>query len=516
MSDFFKVRKGLQVNELVFPTVDGTANQVLQTDGNNNIVFASLSTLNVSGLSDVAASGDYTDLTNTPSIPTSIADLDDVSTTGVTDGQVLAYDNGTSTWQPTTVSGSASDLDSLTDVDTSGVSDGQVLSYDNGSSTWIPTTVSSAASALDDLTDVDTTGAVNGSVIKYNGTSWVIGSDDSGSSITVQSDGVTTVAAATTVNFTGDFTVSDSGSGVVEVNVDIGGGSSEGNAFETVTGDSGSVTATTPNDVLTIAGGTDISTSISGSTLTVAYTGTAGDTNQNAFSSVALSASGTGSVSGDTTIASTVATDTLNIVASDNVTVTGNNASQTITIESAASGGSSALDDLTDVDTTGVSDGQVLTYDNGTSTWVPTTVSGGGSAQDTIEWVRIDYTLAGEYASHTTSAGIDSVTILTTASNNITFDVAFDGAVRAFPPVSIRYYGYVYDNNQYVLKLPSPAYTYSVFPGGSSGSPTPNPFGSIDSTVTFGSFKVDRDETGAANAGGLPTAATHAYILFGF
>ena len=34
-----------------------------------------------------------------------------------------------------------------------------------------------------------------------------------------------------------------------------------------------------------------------------------------------------------------------------------------------AGGGASTLDDLTDVDTTGVSDNDVLTYDTGTSTW---------------------------------------------------------------------------------------------------------------------------------------------------
>lgn len=37
------------------------------------------------------------------------------------------------------------------------------------------------------------------------------------------------------------------------------------------------------------------------------------------------------------------------------------------------------LDELSDVDTTGVSDGDVLTYDNGTSTWVASAPTGGGS-----------------------------------------------------------------------------------------------------------------------------------------
>lgn len=37
-------------------------------------------------------------------------------------------------------------------------------------------------------------------------------------------------------------------------------------------------------------------------------------------------------------------------------------------------GGGGTLNDLTDVDTTGVTDGQVLTYDSSTSSWIPSTI----------------------------------------------------------------------------------------------------------------------------------------------
>lgn len=46
----------------------------------------------------------------------------------------------------------------------------------------------------------------------------------------------------------------------------------------------------------------------------------------------------------------------------------------------AAAGGTLALDDLTDVDTTGVADGDVLTYDSGTSEWLPAAPTGGGGS----------------------------------------------------------------------------------------------------------------------------------------
>lgn len=46
-------------------------------------------------------------------------------------------------------------------------------------------------------------------------------------------------------------------------------------------------------------------------------------------------------------------------------------------ISASGGGGAEELDDLTDVDTSGVSDGDVLAYDNGTSTWKPATAGTG-------------------------------------------------------------------------------------------------------------------------------------------
>lgn len=58
----------------------------------------------------------------------------------------------------------------------------------------------------------------------------------------------------------------------------VGGGGGVGtqNTFATVAGDSGSVEASSPTDTLTIAGGTDISTTVTGSTVEIAYTGSGG------------------------------------------------------------------------------------------------------------------------------------------------------------------------------------------------------------------------------------------------
>lgn len=66
-------------------------------------------------------------------------------------------------------SGSLS-LNGLVDVDTTGVTDGQVITYDSGTSTWL---AGDAASAIADLTDVTLTALGANEILKYNGTVWV-------------------------------------------------------------------------------------------------------------------------------------------------------------------------------------------------------------------------------------------------------------------------------------------------------------------------------------------------------
>ena len=89
-------------------------------------------------------------------------------------------------------------------------------------------------SSIDALSDVDTTTAAPtaNQVLKWNGTNWTP-ADDGGSE----------------------------------------GGATQ-NLFATVSGDTGSTTANSVTDTLTIAGGNDIVTSVSGDTVTVAFNGT--------------------------------------------------------------------------------------------------------------------------------------------------------------------------------------------------------------------------------------------------
>ena len=80
-----------------------------------------------------------------------------------------------------------------------------------------------------------------------------------------------------------------------------GGGGTTQNLFETVTGDTGTTTASAATDTLNIVGGTNIATAITGDTVTINMTGALGDANQNAYGVI-------GSDSGSKTAGNTTAT----------------------------------------------------------------------------------------------------------------------------------------------------------------------------------------------------------------
>lgn len=77
-------------------TTWGTIGGILsnQTDLQNALDLK----VDIASLASVAFSGDYGDLTNTPTIPTLLDDLDDVKVPSPNDGEVLTYDTGTGFW----------------------------------------------------------------------------------------------------------------------------------------------------------------------------------------------------------------------------------------------------------------------------------------------------------------------------------------------------------------------------------------------------------------------------------
>lgn len=80
-------------------------------------------------------SRDYNDLSNLPTIPSVLTDL---SISDGTNGQILTTD-GAGNFSFTTVGGISNTLDGLTDVTITSVADGEVLAYDSGTSSWVNT-----------------------------------------------------------------------------------------------------------------------------------------------------------------------------------------------------------------------------------------------------------------------------------------------------------------------------------------------------------------------------------------
>jgi hypothetical protein len=91
-----------QLTEQTAPAAATTFVPVVTSDPGNrkvsiqNVVKAGIAAGGV-GLSSVATSGSYTDLSNTPASP-AISTLTDVDATGVADGTILRY--STSKWRP--------------------------------------------------------------------------------------------------------------------------------------------------------------------------------------------------------------------------------------------------------------------------------------------------------------------------------------------------------------------------------------------------------------------------------
>ncbi len=231
---------------------------------------------------------------------------------------------------------------------------------------------------INSLSDVDTTSQApqTGNVLKWDGGKWAPGVDTTSGGGGTDADTLDGFDSAYFTNYDNlnnkptipsaitDLSIVDGTSGqVLSAN---GNGtfafitpaaSGLQNIFQKVDGDTGTTTANSTTDTLTLQGGTNITTSIVGDTVTINYSGDAlsGEANQNAFSNVqsdsglaeADSKTDTLTISGGTNISTAVVGDTL--------TING-------TVPTFAS--------LSDTDLTGTSTGNTLVY-NGTA-WVDT------------------------------------------------------------------------------------------------------------------------------------------------
>ena len=175
------------------------------------------------------------------------------------------------------------------------------------------------------------------------------------------------------------------------------------------------------------------------------------------------------------------------------------------------SGGASALNDLSDVSTSGAASGQVLKY-NGSS-WAPAAdnTGGGGGGSSSFEYFKLYYTSAGAIDTTQGSGGysdastnIGNVTINNAASNSCEVIVDFGGNYN-FPPVAITAYGYSQSTSEYLIKGQSASVNNTTLKLAASGSPN----GSLGtSNVTL---SLTRSETGSSSGFGQ---TTHAWIYF--
>lgn len=167
--------------------------------------------------SDWNAVSGVAEILNKPTIPNALDDLSDVSTIGVTSGQVLTY-NGTG-WEGATpsagtitdvqvdnisvVSGGVANISTMTGAGSSAAgtkglvpapSAGDEDKFLAGDGTW-KTGGGSGASALDDLTDVsiDDQTLDQGQILKYNGTVWVNDDESGGTTVIANPSGTATV-----------------------------------------------------------------------------------------------------------------------------------------------------------------------------------------------------------------------------------------------------------------------------------------------------------------------------------
>ena len=155
---------------------------------------------NVSSDYDVRISRtDFEIAQGSPITGVDLGDLADVNTTGVTDGQVIAYDAATAVWLPATDAGGAEQLNDLSDVIISLPASGEFFRYDGDE--WVNDTASKSdvglgnvdntsdankpvstatQTALDakpdnlrQLNDVTISGPATDQVLQYDGADWV-------------------------------------------------------------------------------------------------------------------------------------------------------------------------------------------------------------------------------------------------------------------------------------------------------------------------------------------------------
>jgi len=179
-----------QLNELSDVDLSGlTTNQILQYNGTNfvpvNMPSGGGGATAINDLTDVDTSGlsvgeilewdgtNFVPVAKPVSGATAINQLSDVDTSGLSTGQILEWDGTNFVPGNKGTGGGATAINDLTDVDTSGLSVNDILQWDGTNFVPIPTPSGGGATAINDLSDVDTSGLSTNDILQWNGTNFV-------------------------------------------------------------------------------------------------------------------------------------------------------------------------------------------------------------------------------------------------------------------------------------------------------------------------------------------------------
>lgn len=481
---------------ITMPTADGTANQVLVTDGANTVSFANQQ--DISGKTDnttfnahvatamLTTTNNAPALNNTYDLGNSTNKYNEVFSTyfrGTADVAVNATNLGSvpaSSYRLVADSYTKAEVDSAISSG-GGTQDltisGNVISLTNqtGNVDLTSTLASVAGNYGDSNVDahLNQSGPTSGHVLSWNGSdyAWVANSGETGAqgpagpSVTIQDEGSSLSTDASIINFVGAG-VTASGTGGTKTITISGGGSGSGNVVDDTSPQLGGALDVNGQDITSTSNG-NIELDPNGSGVVI-------------FKGNATKGSGQFKLNCE------------------------NNSHGIILKGPAHSAGANYT--LTFPTTDGTADQVLKTDGSGGLSW--TTQS---SSSSSFEYFKLYYTSAGAIDTAQGSGGysdkstnIGNVTINNAASNSCEVIVDFGGNYN-FPPIGITAYGFSQSTSEYVIKGQSASTNNTTLKLAGSGSP----HGSLGtSNVTL---SLTRSETGSSSGFGQ---TTHAWIYF--
>lgn len=323
--------------------------------------------------------------------------IEQIEVDDATDGQVLTYNDATSTWQPVTP---VTTVETLGDVVLTNLTNGEVLQYDGAN--WVNAPAGGGGGgALGDLTDVTITAAAAGEVLRYNGSAWVDAQLD-------YSDLSGTPAIPADIGDLGDVTITSAAAGeVLRYN---------GSTWVDAQLDYSDLTGT-PALVSAINDLSDVTITAAAAGEVLRYNGSAWVDAQLAYTDLSGTPTNVSSFTNDAGYLVDITAEPIGDLSNVSLTsvTTGdvlsyNGSSWVNSAAPPADISGSSINALNDVDTTTSppSNGEGLIWNSISGNWEPGTVSAGSVALDDLTDVTITAAATGEVLRYNGSAWVDA------------------------------------------------------------------------------------------------------------